>query len=68
MKVHLRQNWFGPDGKRYRKGVVEMDDGLEKFLPKSAEVQPEPAPEPKKTKKTASDENPPAEKKPALDL
>jgi hypothetical protein len=69
MKVKLKQNWFGPDGKRYRKGEVEMPDSFEKLLPKSASIVEEEAPEPKpKAKKAEAGENPDAEKKPAVNL
>ncbi|MCI0560012.1 MAG: hypothetical protein MN733_16100 [Nitrososphaera sp.] len=43
MQVKLAQNWFGPDGRRYRKNtsgdmLTFIPDVLKKFLPSSAVV------------------------------
>ena len=51
MKVKFRQNWFGPNGQRYRRDVVHtVNDEWKSRLPKSAQIIEEevaPAPEPK---------------------
>jgi len=46
MKVVLKQDWFGPEAKRYRvrDNPHEMDEGLLPFLPSSAKVLAEEKP------------------------
>lgn len=56
MKVKFRQNWFGPNGSRFRRdGVYDVPDEWKARLPKSVTVieeapvvepEPEPTPEP----------------------
>lgn len=50
MQVKLRNNWFAPGGRRFRKdpdnGAVSIPDEFFPFLPKSAVVVEPPAPAP----------------------
>lgn len=43
-QVKFKNQWFGPDGVRYREGVQEVPDTLLDVLPSSAEVMEAPKP------------------------
>ena len=43
MKIYLKNEWFGPDGARRRKGEHEVPDAWEKLLPKAVKVLVGPA-------------------------
>lgn len=56
MLVKFKRTYFGPDGYRYRKGVIlTVPDAFKTHLPKGAEVIETPAPsvEDSEAKKTA---------------
>ena len=64
-KVNFRQNWFAPDGTRFRKGIREVKAEWLTRLPSSAKIVEEPvieeAPAP-----SVSKPNPVAKKKSPL--
>jgi hypothetical protein len=38
MKVKLQNQWFGPDGFRYREGVQDVPSAFKDKLPATAEI------------------------------
>lgn len=66
MKVELRRDFFGPNGVRYRRGIVDYPDNLKDYLPSDAKEVDEDVPLRRASESLVKPQLPKAATKPAV--